>query len=90
VNPDRCWSTRTDRAAALLPAVDGRSVTFEARDGASGPSTGSSCNVLGAPVEGPLAGTRLDPVISGSHFWFAWSVFRPHTRVILESRCGGQ
>ena len=28
---------------------------------------------------------QLTPLVSGNHFWFAWAVFKPETRVILES-----
>ena len=41
--------------------------------------------MLGRAVEGPLAGSQLMPLVSGNHFWFAWAVFQPETRVILES-----
>ncbi len=43
--------------------------------------TGTQWNVLGVATAGPLSGTRLAPVVSAQHFWFAWAVFRPHTRV---------
>ncbi len=43
--------------------------------------TGTQWNVLGVATAGPLSGTRLVPVVSAQHFWFAWAVFRPHTRV---------
>ena len=33
-------------------------------------------------VDGELKGTHLDPVQHGNHFWFAWAVFRPDTKVI--------
>ncbi|NIR43478.1 MAG: DUF3179 domain-containing protein, partial [Gemmatimonadetes bacterium] len=26
--------------------------------------------------------TSLEPVPHGNHFWFAWAVFKPETRVI--------
>jgi hypothetical protein len=37
--------------------------------------------VLGQATGGPLAGTRLTPITHGNHFWFAWAVFKPNTRV---------
>ena len=68
------------------PQRYGERLAFEARDGAIvDVGTGSTWNVLGQAVEGPLAGSQLEPVVSGSHFWFAWSVFKPGTRVILTS-----
>lgn len=72
-------------AGAFLPVLDGRPLDFEARDGAIVDiGTGSQWSVLGAAVAGPLTGARLEPVTSGSHFWFAWSVFKPHTRVVAD------
>ena len=41
--------------------------------------------MLGRAVGGPLAGAQLTPLVSGNHFWFAWAVFQPETRVILGS-----
>ena len=43
--------------------------------------TGSTWTILGAAIAGPLTGARLVPVVHGQHFWFAWAVFRPKTRV---------
>ena len=48
--------------------------------------TGSSWDLFGRAVDGPLGGAQLETVISGSHFWFAWSVFQPETRVIFGNR----
>lgn len=33
-------------------------------------------------TSGVLAVTALEPVVSGNHFWFSWSIFRPNTKVI--------
>ena len=44
--------------------------------------TGSKWNVLGYATAGPLAGQRLQPINHGNHFWFAWAVFKPETKVI--------
>lgn len=73
-------------AGAFLPVIDGERVTFEARDGKIvDVATGSQWDVLGRAVSGPLAGTQLEQVVSGNHFWFAWSVFQPDTLVITGS-----
>lgn len=70
-------------AGAFIPSADGQALTFEARDGAIVDlQTGSTWNVLGKAIDGPLAGTALEPVVSANHFWFAWAVFEPDTRVI--------
>jgi len=72
-------------AAAFRPVIDGAPATFEVRDGLIlDAATGSQWNVLGLAVAGPLTGTQLDPVISANHFWFAWAVFAPGTRVITD------
>ena len=43
--------------------------------------TGSTWNVLGRAVDGPLAGQSLTPLVHANHFWFAWAAFKPETRV---------
>jgi hypothetical protein len=44
--------------------------------------TGSIWNVLGFATAGPLVGRRLNPINHGNHFWFAWAVFKPETKVV--------
>lgn len=69
-------------AAVFLPRAGGRPLTFQARgDEIYDRETGSRWSVLGRALEGPLAGEELQPVVHGNHFWFAWAVFKPHTRV---------
>jgi hypothetical protein len=41
--------------------------------------TGSSWNVLGQAIDGPLAGKSLTPIVHGDHFWFARAAFKPDT-----------
>ena len=73
-------------AAAFSPIVDDERLAFEGRDGEIvDTKTGSVWNVLGRAVSGPMQGTELEPVLHANHFWFAWSVFRPETRVIRGS-----
>ena len=70
-------------AGAFLPIINGAPATFEVRDGLIvDTATGSEWNVLGRSTAGPLEGTQLEAVVSANHFWFAWSVFKPGTRVI--------
>ena len=70
-------------AGAFSPFLDGRRLHFEARDGRIvDAETGSTWNVLGRALEGTLEGAQLTPILSGNHFWFAWSIFQPETRVI--------
>lgn len=49
--------------------------------------TESVWDILGNAVEGPLAGKSLTPVVHGSHFWFAWAVFKPDT-IVYQGRDG--
>jgi hypothetical protein len=44
-------------------------------------STGTTWNLFGQGVAGPLKGRQLQPVAHGTHFWFAWAAFRPDTRL---------
>ena len=69
-------------AAAFSRRVDDRVLTFVYRAGEiRDEETGSTWDVLGRAVRGPLAGRALDPVVSINHFWFSWAAFRPDTRV---------
>jgi hypothetical protein len=44
--------------------------------------TGSEFDLLGSGISGPLTGQSLKPVPHGNHFWFAWGVFKPETRIV--------
>jgi len=43
--------------------------------------TGSTWDLNGTALTGPLAGAQLDPVVHGNEFWFAWSAFNPEAAV---------
>jgi hypothetical protein len=43
--------------------------------------TRSTWNVLGHATDGELAGERLDELLTGTHFWFAWAAFQPETSI---------
>ena len=59
-----------------------RTLTFAWRDGLFVDlETGTTWDLAGRAVRGPLAGKRLTSIAHGNHFWFAWAVFRPDTRV---------
>lgn len=62
------------------PNLNGEKLTFS-KDGANimDDQTGSSWNILGQAIEGPLTGEALTPLIHGDHFWFAWAAFQPDT-----------
>ncbi len=62
------------------PMVDGERLTFKADDGVfQDEETGTTWNVLGLGVDGPLAGRALEPIVHADHFWFSWAAFRPDT-----------
>ena len=65
--------------------VDERALTFERGAAEDGPitdvETGSTWDITGRAIEGPLAGTTLEPLNHGDHFWFAWAAFVPHTGI---------
>jgi Protein of unknown function (DUF3179) len=69
-------------AAVFKRELDGRLLTFSSREEHFvDEQTGSTWTLLGRATDGPLAGKRLDPVVSANHFWFAWVVFKPDTRI---------
>ena len=43
--------------------------------------TGSTWDILGEAVDGPLAGETLTPILHFDHFWFAWAAFFPATEL---------
>jgi len=76
-------------SGVFVPSAEGRPLHFKAvapKDGSGGrwiadDETRSRWDILGRAVAGPMAGTRLPPVVHGDHFWFAWAAFKPGTRV---------
>ena len=69
----------------FLPRAGGQRLTFQTGATADlfvDDETGTSWNILGEAVEGPLAGRRLSPVGHVDTFWFAWAAFRPSTEVL--------
>ncbi len=62
--------------------VDGRKLTFRL-DGENfvDGETGSVWSILGEASKGPLAGSKLSPVVHADPFWFAWRAFKPDTTV---------
>ncbi len=70
-------------AGVFAPTVDGETLKFTVNDKGEirDTETQSKWNVLGRAVAGPLEGKQLQSIINGNHFWFAWAVFKPETRV---------
>ncbi len=68
----------------FLPRAGGQHLTFhQAEHGLFvDDQTGTSWNILGEAVQGPLAGRHLSPVGHVDTFWFAWAAFRPSTKLL--------
>ena len=58
-------------------------LTFSANDDGtfSDAETGSTWDILGEAVDGPLAGETLTAILHFDHFWFAWAAFFPATEL---------
>jgi hypothetical protein len=70
-------------SGVFIPVTDGQTLSFQRSDrGFVDDQTGSRWNVLGQAVEGPLAGTALEPIVHVDTFWFAWKSFLPETRTV--------
>ena len=63
-----------DRTLRFLPADDKASKLADLE-------TGSTWNVYGLCLAGPLEGSQLKPLILIAEFWFAWSEFHPKTTI---------
>jgi hypothetical protein len=67
------------------PIVEGRQLTFARDGGGEAPlrdrETGSTWSVAGIAIDGELKDSRLEPVVHGDHFWFAWAAFSPETTI---------
>ncbi len=62
--------------------MDGNVLTFSLRgDQFVDDQTGSTWDILGRATAGPLPGERLRALVSANHFWFAWAVSKPETRI---------
>ena len=68
-------------AAAFDPRMDGKKVSFSAKDGRIVDDAGGSWDIFGRAASGPYAGRALTPLVSGTHFWFAWAAFKPSTEI---------
>ncbi len=67
------------------PVLDGERLTFVLDgDAITDAGTGSTWNLLGRAMSGPLAGRQLERVNAQDHLWFAWAAFKPHTTVYGE------
>ncbi|MEM7326422.1 MAG: DUF3179 domain-containing protein [Actinomycetota bacterium] len=67
----------------VAEAADGTALTFS-RSGEEfvDEETGTTWNIIGQAIDGPLAGEQLQAVSHLDTFWFAWATYRPDTIVI--------
>jgi Protein of unknown function (DUF3179) len=69
-------------AAAFERTLDGQVLTFgDAAAGFNDLETGSTWDITGRAVAGPLIGRRLQPVVHDNRFWFVAAVVRPDVRL---------
>ena len=59
----------------------GRTLEFYYKNGFYDKQTNSKWNIFGEAIEGKEKGGKLTPIKHGSHFWFAWVVFKPTTSI---------
>jgi len=52
--------------------------------------TGSTWNLLGRAVDGPMKGKKLKPLQHGVYYAFAWLAFRPDTDVVGVAQSRGR
>ena len=66
--------------AVYDPNLDGQKLTFsKVGETIVDAETGSTWNILGQAIDGPLTGQQLTPIVHADHFWFSWAAFRPDT-----------
>jgi hypothetical protein len=75
-------SRQVGSAAAFSPVVDGKRLSLAAVGGGfRDQETGTTWDISGQAVDGPLKGKSLEPEVSFTSFWFAWAVFQVDTAV---------
>ena len=79
----------SDTTTAFEARVNGKVLLFEAADADASAvvdtGTRTRWDAYGRAVKGPLKGTQLKPLILIPEFWFAWSQFRPGTRLFTQT-----
>ena len=77
------YSDQALSAAAYSRAVDGKTLEFAPLRGNrfTDTATGSTWNLEGLAVSGPLEGTQLAYVPSFTTEWYGWAAFHPETTI---------
>jgi uncharacterized protein DUF3179 len=80
----------SDTTTAFEARAKGKALRFRAGDADASTvidlDTRSTWDAYGLCLKGPLTGTQLKSLILVPEFWFAWSQFRPGTRLFTASR----
>jgi hypothetical protein len=68
---------------AFLRELNGETLTFTANgdDTFTDAETGTTWNLLGTAIDGPLTGTSLETALHQNEFWFAWAAFNEGSEV---------
>ncbi len=74
-------------SAAFNRRLKGRTLDFKRRgDGIADQQTGSTWDITGRAIAGPLEGKRLRAVRHDQQFWFALAAFLPDARIVSTPR----
>ena len=80
----------SDTTTAFEARVKGKELRFKIGDSEASAlidlDTSSTWDPYGRCLKGPLKGTQLKPLILVPEFWFAWSQFRPATRLFTAHK----
>ncbi|MFB6305910.1 MAG: DUF3179 domain-containing (seleno)protein, partial [Flavobacteriales bacterium] len=70
------------QVTVFSPVVDGEQLTFtKTEKGFEDKKTSSLWNITGKCIKGKFIGKKLNPVVHGNHFAFAWFAFNPDSEV---------
>jgi len=75
------------QTAAFRATIDGQPVHLQPADEEGrfiDDATGSTFDLRGRALDGPLQGQRLEAITHDDTFWFVWVAFRPDTEVIAS------
>lgn len=84
------YAPEAETPGVYRPVVEGKTLSFRVRQVGGQTQiedvgTGSVWSALeGKAVNGPLAGKHLERVPYLHSFWYAWSAYRPETRIVSE------
>ncbi len=81
--PDIAEGRSVGTGLAYLRTLNGQVLTFEAQgdDTFVDSETGTTWDLLGKAISGPLAGEQLTAALHTNELWFAWAAFNPDAQV---------